>query len=123
MINAKKIYTQLLNDERILSVVNDENIFDSFPNEVTVFPCIIFSDNSQRDIEFADNLPQATSCNLEVHIYTKSLEGYKTTSEIGIVVCDVLKENYFTCTYNTEMQDVQKDVKHRIMNFTREFLC
>lgn len=123
MINAKKIYNEILNDERIKAFVSDDQIFDSYPNNIETFPCIIYLDNNQRDLEFADNKPTATGCNVEIHIFTKTLEGFPTTSEIGIVLCDIMKEKYFSCPYNAEVSDVQKDVKHRIMNFTKEFLC
>lgn len=120
MINAKKIYNSILNDERILQVVNDENIMDVYPKKVTQFPCIIFFDGNQNNTEYADNEYHVTRCNVEVHIFTKSLEGYPTTSEVGIILSDIFEENDFSTISNTEVSDPQPDVKHRIINYRKE---
>lgn len=122
MINTKKIYNELLNDVRILQLVNDENIFDAYPETVESFPCVIFLDENQRDSEFADNFPMASDCSVTIHIFTKAENNYPTTSEIGIVIGEVFKENYFTCDSNNELSDVQKDVRHRVMSFRKQML-
>lgn len=119
MINTKKIYNELLNSESILEVVNNENILDAYPDEVKIFPCIIFLDGNQTDAEFADNLPLANDCNVEIHIFTKTENNYPTTSEIGIAIGEVFKNNYFSCNMNTEITDVRPNVKHRIMKFRK----
>ena len=119
MINAKEKYNTLLNDERIKAVV--KTILDAYPSKVTVFPCLIFLDAGQKDEEFADNLPTVDGLSVEIHIFTKAVGTYKTTSEIGIVVADVMKENYFACTDNREVPDVEDNIRHRVMYFTREF--
>lgn len=118
MINAKKFYKTVLSDQRITSIV--PTVLDAFPDAVETFPCIIFSDDNQMDKEFADNLPLADNIRVQVHIYTKALKGYKTTSEIGMVIADVMKENWFVCTGNTETPDVEDKVRHRVMYFTRD---
>lgn len=122
MINTKKIYNELLNNSQITNIINEDSIFDAYPNEVEIFPCIIFLDGNQIDTEFADNLPIANDCNVEIHIFTKTEEGYPTTSDIGIVIGEVFKENYFVCTNNTEISDVRPNVKHRIMSFRKGIL-
>lgn len=122
MINTKKIYSELLHDARILNVVDEDSVMDAYPNSVESFPCIIFLDGNQTDTEYADNVPIANSCNVTVHIFTKAESGYPTTSEIGIVVGDVFRENFFACNGNTETSDVNPDVRHRIMNFRKEIL-
>lgn len=122
MINTKKIYNELLNNSKITNIINEDSILDAYPNEVEIFPCIIFLDGNQTDIEFADNLPIANDCNVTIHIFTKTENGYPTTSEIGIVIGDVFRENYFVCDGNTEITDVRPEVKHRIMNFRKEIL-
>ena len=118
MINAKVIYNSILNDERITEYT--ENIFDAYPETVETFPCIIFQDDNQRDEEFADNLPTVDSLGVQIHIYTKALDGYSTTTEIGLVVAEVMKENWFVCTSNREVPDVEDNVRHRVMYFTRD---
>lgn len=115
MKNLKQIIYGILNDERISSIVED--IFDAYPNAIEKFPCVIFIDAGQTDIEFADNKPLAVNADVEVHIYTKALEGYSTTSEIGIIVDEIMKENFFVCNSNIEVPDVQDDVRHRVMVF------
>lgn len=121
MINTKKIYYNLLNDERLLSVIDDDNITDCYPNEVEQFPTVIFQDGEQIDAEFSDNLPTANTCNVDIHIFTKSLDNYPTTSEIGIIIGDIFRENYFVCNGNRELTE-SDDIKHRIMNFRKEIL-
>lgn len=115
MINAKKLYYRLLNDERLTSIVED--IMDAYPDTVETFPCVIYLEENQNDIEFADNLPIADNLSMQVHIFTKALDGYATTSEIGLVVAEIMKENYFVCKGNTEVADVVDNVRHRVMTF------
>jgi len=118
MINAKKIYNTLLNDERIKAVV--KTVLDAYPTTFTTFPCVVFLDAEQSDAEFADNLPTVDKLGVEIHIFTKAVGTYKTTAEIGLVVADIMKENYFTCTSNREVPDVEDNIRHRVMYFTRE---
>ena len=118
MINAKKLYNTILNDSRITDMVKD--VLDAYPETVEKFPCIIFQDENQSDIEFADNLPLGDSIAVQVHIFTKALKDYATTSEIGLKVAEVMRENYFTCRNNREVEDVNDNVRHRVMYFTRE---
>lgn len=120
MINAKIIINNLLNDERITNVV--DNIMDFYPEEIETFPCIIFQENGQNDREFADNLPIADEVSYQIHIYTKALADYPTTSEIGLVVAQVMKENFFTCSNNREVPDVDDNVRHRVMEFRKSYL-
>lgn len=117
MINAKAKYYSILNDERLTSIV--EKVLDAYPNTITKFPCVIFLDDNQNDTEFADNEPLADNLSLQVHIFTKALSGYKTTTEIGLVVNTLMKENYFACTSNREVPDSDDKVRHRVMYFTR----
>lgn len=118
MINAKEIYNTLLNDERVKAVAKE--IVDAYPSTITKFPCVIFLDAEQSDREFADNLPTVDRLGVEVHIYTKAVGNYKTTTEIGLVVADVMKENYFICTGNREVPDIDDNARHRVMYFKRD---
>ena len=119
MINAKKIYNEIINDSRIVELIGEDNIFDAYPNSVETFPCVIYLEGNQNDVEFADNLPIANSCSVDIHIFTKALKNYPTTSEIGIVVGEVFKENYFVCTSNLETVDDNPEVRHRVMSFRK----
>lgn len=118
MINAKKYYKTVLSDARITAVAS--TVLDAFPDAIETFPCIIFLDDNQTDKEFADNLPLADNIKVQIHIFTKALKGYNTTSEIGMVIADVMKDNWFVCTGNTEAPDVEDKIRHRVMYFTRD---
>ena len=118
MINAKKIYKTLLNDDRIKAVA--KTITDAYPSIINNFPCVIFLDAEQSDREFADNLPTVDRLGVEIHIFTKAVGTYKTTTEIGLLVADIMKEQFFTCTSNREVPDVADNIRHRVMYFTRE---
>ena len=118
MINAKKLYNTILNDTRITELVNI--VLDAYPETIEEFPCIIYLDENQNDIEYADNLPLGNSITVQIHIFTKALSGYATTSTIGLKVAEVMKENYFICRNNREVADVDVNVRHRVMEFTRE---
>lgn len=119
MINAKEIIYNILNDERLTSQVED--VFDAYPTSIENFPCVIFLDAGQNDIEFADNQPLAVNVEVEIHIFTKALDGYLTTSQIGIIIDEIMKENYFICNSNMEVPDIDDNVRHRIMVFRNNF--
>ena len=118
MINAKLLYNTILNDARITAVA--PVVLDAYPNSITKFPCVIFLDDSQADKEFADNHPLANSIGVQIHIFTKALSDYKTTTEIGLIVAEVMKENYFVCTSNSEVPDIDDNIRHRVMYFRRD---
>lgn len=119
MINTKALYYSLLNDERITALVGADNILDAYPNTVETFPCVIYLDDNQNDIEFADNQPLANDVSVQIHIFTKALADYYTTFEIGSVVATIMAENFFACTQNGEAPDVDDDVRHRVMTFRK----
>ena len=120
MINAKKIYNEMLNDSVLVEMVGEDSIMDSYPDEVVKFPCVIFTDSLQADIEFGDNQPHGTECYVDVHIFTKALEGFPTTTEIGLVVNNIFHKNDFYCTSNSELGK-GNGTKHRVMKFKNEF--
>lgn len=122
MINLKSLVYKILKDSRITSLISEDNILDAYPNKVETFPCIIFLDSNQNDIEFADNKPLGDNCSVDIHIFTKALGGYSTTSEIGITVAEVFTDNFFACVGNTEVSDPDPNVRHRVMNFRKEIL-
>ncbi len=119
MINTKEIYNKLLNDERITELVDEENILSSWPNEVETFPCIIFMDENQSDDEYNDNKPEASRCSVQIHIFTKKLEGYVTTSEIGVIITEVMHEDLWNCSQNGEVSNTDPDCEHRVMVFNK----
>lgn len=110
------VYGILSGDEAIAGYVGD-NILDAYPNMVENFPCIIFLDANQSDVEFADNKPLADAAEVEIHIFTKALDGFPTATEIGEAVYVAMNENYFVLTGGRGLSDPDPDVRHRIMNF------
>lgn len=119
MINAKALYNTLLNDQRITELVDSENILSSWPDEFEVFPCIIFMDENQSDDEYNDNKPEAGRCSVQIHIFSKKLDGYATTSEIAIKVAEVMNEDLWNCPQNGEVSDPDPDCEHRVMVFNK----
>ena len=123
MLNMKKYYLQLLSGSTELAELLGANgeILSAYPEEVEKFPLVIFEDVNQRDVEFSDNLPNGTSASVRIHIFTKALDGYPTTTTLGDVIHKLFRSEYWTCNGNAETQDVSDSVKHRVMDFSREF--
>lgn len=119
MINTKVIYNTLLNDTRITELVDKDNVLSSWPNEVETFPCIIFMDENQSDDEYNDNKPEASRCSVKIHIFTKKLDGYVTTSEIGVIIAEIMHEDLWNCSQNGEVIDPDPDCEHRVMVFNK----
>lgn len=119
MINAKVIYNTLLNDSRITELVAEDNIFSAWPSEFETFPCIVFLDDYQSDVEYFDNKSGASRCSVTVHIFSKKLEGYATTSEIAIAVAKVMNEDLWNCSQSGEVSDPDPNAEHRVMVFNK----
>lgn len=119
MINAKKIYSQLLSNSLITALVPGENILNAYPNEIENYPCIIFLDENQNDTEYADNKPSADRCSVMIHIFSKKLDGYVTTSEIGVIIAEVMNNDLWHCSQNGEISDPDPDAEHRVMRFEK----
>lgn len=119
MINTKVIYNTLLNDSRITELVSGDNIFSSWPAEFETFPCIVFLDDYQSDVEYFDNKSGASRCSVTIHIFSKKLEGYLTTSEIAIAVAKVMNEDFWNCSQSGEVADPDPNAEHRVMVFNK----
>lgn len=117
MKNLNEIVYGILSGNETIAGYVGENILDAYPNMVENFPCIIFLDANQSDVEFADNKPLADAAEVEIHIFTKALDGFPTATEIGEAVYVAMNENYFVLTGGRGLSDPDPDVRHRIMNF------
>jgi len=117
MINAKKIYNSLLNDERITALVPEDYILNAYPDEIECFPCLIFLDDEQSDTEYFENMPGASFCSVQIHIFTKKLDGYVSSAEVANVVAEVMNEDLWNCSQNGEVQDPDPNAEHRVMRF------
>lgn len=125
MINQKKYVLTLLKNSTELETILGKSgkIMNAYPNKIETFPLVIFEDMNQSDVEFYDNLPNATNCSIRIHIFTKvSGNKYPTTTEVGLIVHDIFRNDYWSCTANVETSDVDDSIRHRIMDFTRPFL-
>lgn len=119
MINTKEIYNKLLNDERITELVDEVNILSAWPDEFETFPCIIFMDENQSDDEYYENMPGASRCSVQIHIFSKKLDEYITTSEIAIKIAEVMNEDLWNCLQNSEVSDPDPNCEHRVMRFNK----
>lgn len=125
MINQKEYVLRLLKNSTELETILGKSgkIMNAYPNKIETFPLVIFEDMNQSDVEFYDNLPNATNCSIRIHIFTKvSGNKYPTTTEVGLIVHDIFRNDYWSCTANMEISDVDDSIRHRIMDFTRPFL-
>ena len=120
MINVKKYINGLLNGSSELKTLC-KTILSSYPDEVTKFPCIIFEELNQSDTEYADMLPQGTTASISIHIFTKTLADYPTTSSIGQVCNNLLNGVLWNCDSNRELSE-SDNIKHRVMTFSTKIV-
>lgn len=121
-MNLKKYYMSLLsNNSALTQLIGEGKIVSSYPQKVTVFPMVIFEDNDSSDIEFSDNLPNGTSAQVRIHVFSKTIKGYPKAEDIAELVRSIFRENYWAMVNNTEAPDVEDNTKHRILDFKREF--
>lgn len=122
-MNLKKYYYSLLSNDSELVALIGNNIVSAYPQEVKTFPLVIFEDTSSRDTEFSDNLPEGTDATVRIHIFTKTIKDYAKAEDIAEIVRRIFRDEFWTCTLNKETSDVQDNVKHRILDFTRAFFA
>ena len=124
MINVKKYINGLLNgSSELLSLLGaGDKIYASYPDKITTFPCVIFEELDQSDTEYADMLPQGTTASITIHIFTKTLANYPTTSSIGQVCNNLLNGVLWNCGSNRELTEDGGTTKHRIMTFSTKFV-
>lgn len=121
MVNTKEIYNRLLGDSSLLDLIGGDKVFSAWPNLVDDenFPCVIFLDENQSDGEYADNRPIVARCSVAVHIFTKKVEEFATSSEIGMVIARIMGGDDWSCTQNGEVPDPLPDAEHRVMKFSK----
>ena len=119
MINTKELYSELLSNETLHNFVADDNIFNGYPGDIEVFPCIVVIDENQNDSEYADNKHMADNCSVELHIFTKKLDGYFTTSQISVIIANIMNGDLWNCSMNGEITDPRPNVEHRVMRFNK----
>lgn len=123
MIDTKQYVKELLkNSQPLLEKLGKYGkIYASYPNEITVFPCVIYTEENQYDDCFYDNYAEGSAVKVRIHVFTKTNSGYPSTWEIGNVIHSVFRKDMWSCVYNSEMSDVDDNVRHRVMDFTKGF--
>ena len=121
-MNIKKYLKTLLSSSAELAAKLGTNgkILSAYPAEVTIFPCVIYEEQSSSDICFSDNMPEGTSAVVRIHIFSKTLTDYPTTNEIGDIIRGVFRSKLWAMTSNNELSE-EDQIKHRVMDFKREF--
>lgn len=121
-MNLKKYYMSLLsNNSALTTLIGSGKILSAYPQEVTVFPMVIFEDINSSDVAFSDNLPEGTSAQVRIHIFSKTVKGYPKAEDIAEIIRGIFREDFWGMTSNQESPDVEDNIKHRIMDFRREF--
>lgn len=121
-MNLKKYYMDLLSASLELKALIGENkIVSAYPQEVKNFPLVVFEDMNSSDVAFSDNLPEGTSAQVRIHIFSKTISGYPKAETIADVVRTIFRNDYWSMTGNNESPDVEDNIKHRILDFKREF--
>lgn len=119
MINAKKIYNSLLSNEVITGLIPEDDILNFYPDDLEIYPCIIFIDDTQNDDEYNDNKSSASYCSVQIHIFTKKIENYVNTSDVGIAISRIFNDDLWHCIQNGEVSDPRPNVEHRVMRFSK----
>lgn len=120
MINAEELYTNLFSDERITALVPEDSIFNGYPADFENYPCIGFIDENQNDSEYNDNKAGASDCSVEIHIFSKKLEGYTSTADIAIKISEVMNEKLWHCSQNRGgLPDPDPNTDHRVLRFSK----
>lgn len=117
MTNVKEKINSLLSD-----ALNDIQIFAGYPNTIEKFPCVCFMEDGQSEVEFADNTAHYNDCEIELHIFTKKLSGYKTSYEIAFIIDSVMSGDNWVCLNNRETPEPDNEVEHRILSYRKDFL-
>ena len=121
-MNLKKYYMSLLSaSSELIALIGDKNIVSAYPQEVKTFPLVVFEDMNSSDVAFSDNLPEGTSATVRIHIFSKTIKGYPKAEEIADVIRSIFRADYWAMLSNNETPDVEDNIKHRILDFKREF--
>ena len=113
--------TLLSASSELIALIGENNIVSAYPQEVKTFPLVVFEDINSSDVAFSDNLPEGTSANVRIHIFSKTIKNYPKAEVIADVVRGIFRADYWAMTNNQETPDVDDCIKHRILDFKREF--
>jgi hypothetical protein len=121
-MNLKKYYMDLLSASlELKELIGENKIVSAYPQEIKNFPLVVFEDVNSSDVAFSDNLPEGTSATVRIHIFSKTIKGYPKAEEIADVIRLIFRADYWAMISNNETPDVDDNIKHRILDFKREF--
>lgn len=121
-MNLKKYYMDLLSASlELKGLIGENKIVSAYPQEVKTFPLVVFEDVNSSDVAYSDNLPEGTSAQVRIHIFSKTIKGYPKAETIADVVRSIFRNDFWSMTGNNESPDVEDNIKHRILDFRREF--
>lgn len=121
-MNLKKYYMSLLSaSSELITLIGEKHIVSAYPQEVKTFPLVVFEDMNSSDVAFSDNLPEGTSATVRIHIFSKTIKNYPKAEEIADVIRSIFRADYWVMLSNNETPDVDDNIKHRILDFKREF--
>ena len=121
-MNLKKYYMDLLSASlELKELIGENKIVSAYPQEVKIFPLVVFEDVNSSDVAYSDNLPEGTSAQVRIHIFSKTIKGYPKVETIADVVRSIFRNDFWSMTGNNESPDVEDNIKHRILDFRREF--
>ena len=113
--------TLLSASSELIALIGEKHIVSAYPQEVKTFPLVVFEDTNSSDVAFSDNLPEGTSATVRIHIFSKTIKGYPKAEEIADVIRSIFRADYWAMISNNETPDVEDNIKHRILDFKREF--
>lgn len=121
-MNLKAYYKSLLSgSSELATLIGEGKISATYPQEIKIFPTVVYEDMNSSDVAFSDNKPEGTSAQVRIHIFSKTVKGYAKVEDIAEVVRSIFREDYWAMINNVEMPDVNDTTKHRVMDFRREF--
>ncbi len=121
MLNVKPwYYSMMTGDTELVTLLGgSDRIRDVRPEVVSIYPAVFYTDESQFDVEYADNRPTASSVRLLLDIYTMVENGYPPADEIALVLARLFGDKMFHCGQNGDVPDPVSGVQHRRMRFSR----
>lgn len=121
-MNLKKYYKSLLSgSSELIALIGANKITSTYPQDVKKFPLVAFEDMNSADVAFSDNKPEGTSAQVRIHVFSKTESGYPKAEDIAEVIRLIFREDFWAMTNNTETPDVSDNIKHRVLDFRREF--
>ena len=117
MIDTKVAFRNLLiNSSAVTALVPVSRILGTWPNELTVKPCIVFReiDNNLSDDDYKDNSPKSETSIMQVDIFNTV-----SCFLISKAVDDILSTNNWNRDYAEDFVEKDTDLIHKVMRFSK----